>query len=125
MPKPRGILTSRRSPKTAPAVLPSDGEEDMAASRRRQAPSSLRTYETRVSLVLLAIEGSGGCRGLGAVGRFGLELAEEAFGVVCAGAVPGLSAGPLGDRAADGELFDDGASLAWVGGQGVELEVLA
>ena len=36
-------------------------------------------------------------------GYVGLEFVEEALGVVCAGAAPGLGAGPLGDGVAGGD----------------------
>ena len=41
-------------------------------------------------------------------GRVGLELVEEAPGVVCGCASPGLGAGPLCDGVMAGELLDGG-----------------
>ena len=61
----------------------------------------------------------------GGEGHVGLELVEEAFGVVCGGVAAGLCAGPLGDGVAGGELLDGGASAVEGQGEGVELDDLA
>ena len=57
-------------------------------------------------------------------GHVGLELVEEALGVVCGGASPGLGAGPLCDGVMGGELLDGGPAGVGRDGEGVELDDL-
>ena len=58
-------------------------------------------------------------------GHVVLELVEEVLGVVCGCASAGLSAGPLGDGVAGGEVLEREASVSWGEGEGVELDDLA
>ena len=58
-------------------------------------------------------------------GHVGLELVEEVFGVVRAGASEGLGAGPLGERVAGGELLECAPVCAERDAERVELDDLA
>ena len=58
-------------------------------------------------------------------GHVGLQLVEEALGVVSRGAPVGSGTGPLGHRIAGGELFDGGAPGTGREGESIDLDDLA